>query len=52
MRGMLISFAVNELWLHWREPGLFLAREFLDYEPGIHYNRKRLTSDVLTNFTS
>ncbi|WP_326942561.1 hypothetical protein [Actimicrobium sp. GrIS 1.19] len=49
---MLISFAVNELWLHWREPGLFLAREFLDYEPGIHYNRKRLTSDVLTNFTS
>lgn len=39
MRGMLISFAVNELWLHWREPGLFLARQFLDYEPAIHYNQ-------------
>ncbi len=36
-RGMLISFAVNELWLHWREPGLFLAREFLDYCPAIHW---------------
>lgn len=42
MRGMLISFAVNELWLHWREPGLFLAREFLDYEPAIHYNQLQI----------
>ena len=42
MRGMLISFAVNELWLHWREPGLFLARQFLDYEPAIHYNQLQI----------
>jgi deoxyribodipyrimidine photo-lyase len=42
MRGMLLSFAVNELWLHWREPALFLAREFLDYEPAIHYNQMQI----------
>lgn len=42
MRGMLISFAVNELWMHWREPGLFLARQFLDYEPAIHYNQLQI----------
>jgi deoxyribodipyrimidine photo-lyase len=37
MRAMLVSFAAYQLWLHWREPALHLAREFLDYEPGIHY---------------
>ncbi|EGF31136.1 Deoxyribodipyrimidine photolyase [Oxalobacteraceae bacterium IMCC9480] len=42
MRGMLLSFAVNELWLHWREPALFLAREFVDYEPAIHYNQMQI----------
>jgi deoxyribodipyrimidine photo-lyase len=42
LRGTLISFAVNELWLHWKEPALFLAREFLDYEPGIHYSQMQI----------
>ena len=42
MRGMLLSFAVNDLWLHWREPALFLAQEFLDYEPAIHYNQMQI----------
>ena len=42
LRGTLISFAVNELWLHWREPALHLAREFLDYEPGIHYSQMQI----------
>jgi deoxyribodipyrimidine photo-lyase len=42
LRGSLISFAVNELWLHWREPMLFLAREFLDYEPAIHWNQAQI----------
>ncbi|MCS7068594.1 MAG: FAD-binding domain-containing protein [Meiothermus sp.] len=37
MRAMLVSFAAYDLWLHWREPGLHLARLFADYEPGIHY---------------
>ena len=42
MRGMVLSFAVNELWLHWREPALYLAREFVDYEPAIHYNQMQV----------
>lgn len=42
MRGMLMSFASNELWLHWRETGLYLAQQFLDYEPGIHYNQLQI----------
>ncbi|MEM6367478.1 MAG: FAD-binding domain-containing protein [Myxococcota bacterium] len=39
MRAMLVSFATHQLWLHWREPALFLARHFLDYEPGIHFSQ-------------
>jgi deoxyribodipyrimidine photo-lyase len=39
MRAMLVSFASFDLWLHWRPTALFLARLFLDYEPGIHYSQ-------------
>ena len=46
MRAMLVSFASYHLWLHWRETGLFLARRFLDYEPGIHYNQLQMQSGV------
>jgi deoxyribodipyrimidine photo-lyase len=44
MRAMLVSFAAYHLWLHWREPGLFLARQFLDYEPGIHWSQMQMQS--------
>jgi deoxyribodipyrimidine photo-lyase len=44
MRAMLISFASYQLWMHWREPALHLAREFLDYEPGIHYPQIQMQS--------
>ena len=37
LRAMLISIASYPLWLHWREPALHLARQFTDYEPGIHF---------------
>ncbi|RDV06011.1 deoxyribodipyrimidine photo-lyase/cryptochrome family protein [Sphingorhabdus pulchriflava] len=37
MRAMLMSFASYDLWLHWQESGLVLARKFIDYEPGIHW---------------
>jgi len=36
MRAMLVSFFVYDLWQDWRALH-FLARQFLDYEPGIHY---------------
>lgn len=44
MRAMLLSFACYQLWLHWREPGLHLARLFVDYEPGIHWNQVQMQS--------
>lgn len=44
MRAMLVSFASYDLWLHWREPAVFLARQWLDYEPGIHYSQMQMQS--------
>jgi deoxyribodipyrimidine photo-lyase len=44
MRAMLVSFASYHLWLHWRQTGLFLARQFLDYEPGIHWSQMQMQS--------
>jgi deoxyribodipyrimidine photo-lyase len=46
MRAMLMSFASYQLWLHWQHPALHLAREFLDYEPGIHYPQSQMQSGV------
>ena len=46
MRAMLMSFAAYHLWLHWRQPALYLARLFLDYEPGIHYCQCQMQSGV------
>jgi deoxyribodipyrimidine photo-lyase len=44
MRAMLMSFSSYHLWLHWREPGLHLARLFTDYEPGIHWPQVQMQS--------
>jgi len=44
MRAMLMSSASYLLWLHWRETGLHLAREFVDYEPGIHWPQVQMQS--------
>lgn len=44
MRAMLMSTASYLYWLHWRETGLHLAREFLDYEPGIHWSQVQMQS--------
>jgi deoxyribodipyrimidine photo-lyase len=44
MRAMLVSFASYHLWLHWRPTGIFLARQFLDYEPGIHWSQMQMQS--------
>ena len=46
MRAMLASFAAYDLWLdwrHWRNP---LARQFIDYEPGIHISQAQMQSGV------
>lgn len=46
MRAMLASFAAYHLWLHWPRTSVFLARHFLDYEPGIHYSQFQMQSGV------
>jgi deoxyribodipyrimidine photo-lyase len=43
MRAMVVSFCVFNLWQDWRELH-FLARQFLDYEPGIHYPQLQMQS--------
>ncbi len=44
MRAMIVSVAAYPLWLHWRPVGLWLARLFLDYEPGIHWPQLQMQS--------
>lgn len=34
---MLVSFLTHHLWLDWRQGVQHLAKQFLDFEPGIHY---------------
>ena len=41
---MLMSFASYQLWLPWRASGLHLARQFVDYEPGIHWSQVQMQS--------
>lgn len=44
MRAMLVSVAAYPLWLDWRPVGQWLARQFLDYEPGIHWSQMQMQS--------
>jgi deoxyribodipyrimidine photo-lyase len=43
MRSMVVSFFLFNLWQDWRELH-FLAKQFLDYEPGIHYPQLQMQS--------
>jgi len=45
MRAMVVSFFVFNLWQDWRELH-FLARQFLDYEPGIHYPQIHMQAGI------
>ncbi|MBE1284908.1 MAG: deoxyribodipyrimidine photolyase [Rhodobacteraceae bacterium] len=44
MRSMLMSFASYHLWLDWRQTGLHLARQFTDFEAGIHWPQVQMQS--------
>lgn len=44
MRAMVVSVAAYPLWLHWRGVGHWLATQFLDYEPGIHWSQMQMQS--------
>ena len=41
---MIVSFATYTLWLDWRLINDWLARQFTDYEPGIHLNQLQMQS--------
>ncbi len=44
MRAMIVSFAAYNLWLDWRQFGHYLAQQWTDYEPGIHYSQLQMQS--------
>jgi len=46
MRAMVVSFLTHHLWQPWQEGARFLARQFLDYEPGIHYPQFQMQAGV------
>jgi deoxyribodipyrimidine photo-lyase len=45
MRAMVVSFFVFNLWQDWRDLQ-FLTRQFLDYEPGIHYPQIHMQAGI------
>lgn len=46
MRALLVSFLTFNLWQNWQNGAYFLARQFLDYEPGIHYPQFQMQAGV------
>ena len=44
MRAMITSFASYQLWLDWKVTSKFLAKNFTDFEPGIHYPQIQMQS--------
>ena len=47
MRSMLVTFLTHNLWLDWQKGAIHLARQFLDYEPGIHYSQFQMQSGTM-----
>lgn len=46
MRAMLVSFLTHHLWQDWREGEVHLAKQFLDFEPGIHFPQFQMQAGV------
>jgi deoxyribodipyrimidine photo-lyase len=47
MRSMVVSFLTHHLWQPWQAGVHFLARQFLDYEPGIHYPQFQMQAGTM-----
>jgi len=47
MRSMLVSFYTHHLFLPWQDIAHFLAKNFLDYEPGIHYSQIQMQAGTI-----
>jgi deoxyribodipyrimidine photo-lyase len=46
MRAMVVSFLCHHLNVDWRMGVEFMARQFLDFEPGIHYPQFQMQAGV------
>nr|WP_086938641.1 deoxyribodipyrimidine photo-lyase [Thaumasiovibrio occultus] len=46
MRSLLVSFLCHYLNIDWRDGVTHLARQFLDFEPGIHYPQFQMQAGV------
>ena len=46
MRAMVVSFLTHHLWQPWKPGALWLAQQFLDFEPGIHYPQFQMQAGV------
>lgn len=46
MRAMLVSFLTHLLDVDWRDGVSYLASQFLDFEPGIHYPQFQMQAGV------
>ena len=42
MRALLVSFATHCLWQPWQAISPHLAKQFLDFEPGIHFSQLQM----------
>lgn len=46
MRAMLVSFWTHHLWQDWKPLAKWLAAQFLDFEPGIHYPQIQMQASL------
>ena len=46
LRAMLISFWCHLLWQPWQPAAEYLAAQFLDFEPGIHFSQVQMQAGV------
>ena len=46
MRSMIVSFLTHHLFQHFTTGSAWLARQFLDFEPGIHYGQFQMQSGL------
>lgn len=46
MRALVVSFFCHHLWQPWQACAHFLARQFLDFEAGIHYPQLQMQAGV------
>jgi len=46
MRSLVVSFFTHHLWQPWQACAHFLAKQFLDFETGIHYPQLQMQAGV------